>query len=91
MRAGHIPGAVSLPAKSLQAGGSFLPPQQLAAKFAAAGVDLGRPLTAYCTTGILASAVALAARLAAPAGPPAAIYDAGWLEWGRLAGVPIER
>lgn len=86
VRAGHISGAVNLPAASLLSEGRFLPPAELRARFAAAGVDLARPMVVYCMTGIQAATVALAAQLAAP-GARCAVYDGGWSEWGRMAGI----
>lgn len=86
VRAGHISGAVNLPAASLLSEGRFLPPAELRARFAAAGVDLARPMVVYCMTGIQAATVALAAHLAAP-GARCAVYDGGWSEWGRMAGI----
>ncbi|EFN50908.1 hypothetical protein CHLNCDRAFT_141671 [Chlorella variabilis] len=91
LRAGHIPGALNLPVQGLLRGGKFRSPEELRAVFGSADVDLSRPLVAYCATGIMASAVVLAARLAAPDGGGAAtaVYDGSWQEWGGLAGAPV--
>ncbi|KAI7842175.1 hypothetical protein COHA_004196 [Chlorella ohadii] len=88
LKAGHIPGAINLPAASLLSGGRFLPVADLRSQFASAGVDLTRPMVMYCMTGIQAATVVLAAQLVAP-GARCALYDGGWSEWGGLPGVPI--
>lgn len=88
LKAGHIPGAINLPAASLLSGGRFLPVADLRSQFASAGVDLTRPMVMYCMTGIQAATAVLAAQLVAP-GARCALYDGGWSEWGGLPGVPI--
>lgn len=54
-RAGHIPGARSLPCReNLDADGRFLPVAELRAKFAAVGVEAGTPVVSYCGSGVTA-------------------------------------
>jgi len=57
--------------------------------FAAAGVDIGRPVVASCGSGVTAGIVALA--LAILGRPDAAVYDGSWTEWGGRSDVPVER
>jgi len=54
-RAGHIPGARSLPCReNLDADGRFLPVAELRARFAAVGVQAGTPVVSYCGSGVTA-------------------------------------
>ena len=86
---GHIPGAKHLFFRSLLAeDGTFLPPAQIAARFAEAGIDLDRPLVASCGSGVTASVVLLGAALAGKA--DAALYDGSWSEWGADPATPKE-
>jgi thiosulfate/3-mercaptopyruvate sulfurtransferase len=86
--AGHIPGAVNLPFAELAPGGRFLRPEELRARFAAAGAAPGRELVAYCGSGVSACVLLLAAEVAGL--EPARLYPGSWSEWsGR--GLPVER
>lgn len=89
-RAGHIPGAISVPYTDLLgADGRFLQPAELAARLSAAGVALDQPLVAYCNGGVSATAVGTAAQLAGV--PRVEVYDGSWNEWGNREDTPIER
>lgn len=77
---GHIPGSRNLPYPQLfNADGTWKQGDALAAAFAAAGVDLDRPLAMTCGSGITASVLAFGAHLL---GRDAAVYDGSWTEWG---------
>jgi thiosulfate/3-mercaptopyruvate sulfurtransferase len=52
--AGHIPGAVNMPFAELAPHGRFPAPDELRARFEAAGAVPGRELAAYCGSGITA-------------------------------------
>ncbi|OAA27530.1 ketopantoate reductase [Frankia sp. EI5c] len=79
-RAGHIPGARSLPtAENLGPDGRFLPVERLRARFAAAGVGAGGgPVGVYCGSGVTAAheIAALAA-----AGFDATLFPGSWSAW----------
>ena len=61
LRGGHMPGALGLPVSSLVAeDGTLKPAPELAALFAAAGVELDRPAVATCGSGVSAAVIALA-------------------------------
>ena len=81
-RPGHIPGARSAPwSGNLDpATGRFLPADQLAARFAAVGVDPGTPVAAYCGSGVTACHDLLALTLAGVA--DTALYTGSWSQWG---------
>jgi thiosulfate/3-mercaptopyruvate sulfurtransferase len=80
-RQGHIPGAINLPWADLvdPETGVLLPPDMLAARFAAAGVDITKPIISTCASGIVSCMLALA--LYQFGIPNAAVYDGSWAEW----------
>jgi thiosulfate/3-mercaptopyruvate sulfurtransferase len=83
--AGHIPGAVNLPATSLQGpDGRFLPAAVLQRRFAEAGVDADTVL--YCGSGITAAQSLLALE---SAGGSAALYPGSWSDWIRDPAHPV--
>ncbi|MFD1033564.1 sulfurtransferase [Sphingomonas hankookensis] len=76
---GHIPGSINLHyAGFFQGDGTWRSPEELAALFADAGIDLDRPITTTCGSGITAAIPAFALHLL---GRDAALYDGSWTEW----------
>jgi thiosulfate/3-mercaptopyruvate sulfurtransferase len=83
-RAGHIPGAVNAPfAAHVGEDGRWRPPAGLAERFASLGVADGRPVGAYCGSGVTAASVVLALEVAGvtSAAAPADLYVGSWSEW----------
>lgn len=86
---GHIPGARHLFFRDLYSeDGTFLPAPKLRAAFAAAGVDLDRPVTTSCGSGVTASVLLFALHLLGK--DDAALYDGSWSEWGADPDTPKE-
>jgi thiosulfate/3-mercaptopyruvate sulfurtransferase len=77
--AGHIPGAISAPtSENVNPDGTFRIPEELAERFRALGATGGRPVGAYCGSGVTAAHEVLALTLA---GVPAALYPGSWSGW----------
>jgi thiosulfate/3-mercaptopyruvate sulfurtransferase len=89
LRSGHIPGSINVPFASLvNPDGTMRSADELAAIFAAAGVDPAGRVVASCGSGVTAGIIALA--LAVLGRSDAAIYDGSWSEWGGDHRLPIE-
>ena len=86
--AGHIPGAHNLPTGELAPGGRFLEPDELRARFEAAGASSAAEFGAYCGSGVAACVVVLASELAGIG--QARLYPGSWSEWSRR-GLPVAR
>lgn len=85
--AGHIPGAVNLPAGDLLADGGLREPDALRERFAAAGVGDGVPVGAYCGSGVTAAQAVLALHRAGRT--DAALYVGSWSHWITDPGRPV--
>ena len=89
LRSGHIPGSANLPwDEVVGSDGRLRQADDLATRFAAAGVDLDRPVWTTCGSGVTAAILALA--LARLGRAPIPLYDGSWSEWGALPHLPIE-
>lgn len=85
--AGHIPGAINVPALvHMQADGRLRPAWEVQRTLADAGVDASAGIVLTCSSGIASahSALALAA-----AGIDARVFPGGWSRWSRTPGRPI--
>ena len=89
LRGGHIPGSINLPYEHLyRPDGTLVPPADMKAVFERAGVDLTKPVTTTCGSGVTASVLALGLHLLGHR--QVAVYDGSWTEWGGRDDTPIE-
>ena len=91
-KAGHIPGAKSLPFDVLVGGGpagaTFYPVDQLKQVAAALGVDNGKPLITHCNTGHIAT-LTWFANSELLGNKQARVYDGSMEEWAKDASRPV--
>jgi thiosulfate/3-mercaptopyruvate sulfurtransferase len=86
-RAGHIPGAISVPWKSnIGPDGRLLPPDELRERYAAVGAHDGSQVVAYCGSGVNACHDLLAMELAGLTG--GRLYEGSWSDWSSRAELP---
>jgi thiosulfate/3-mercaptopyruvate sulfurtransferase len=92
-RAGHIPGAIHLPAtRLLTPGGTFRGAAEIEEAFRGAGAapDQAKEVFAYCRLGHRASLMWFA--MSQILGwEHARVYDGSWTEWGSCVGMPVQR
>ena len=78
---GHIPGSCNLPFFSLyQEDGTFKSRDELRAHFERSGIDLSKPVTTTCGSGVTACVLLFALHLIGH--DDTALYDGSWLDWG---------
>lgn len=80
--AGHIPGAISIPAlKNVDEAGRFLPADDLEMRFTARGIQPDKRTAIYCGSGIQACHMALAMEVAEVGVYDPAVYIGSWSDW----------
>ncbi|MEU6202195.1 sulfurtransferase [Micromonospora musae] len=77
--AGHVPGAVNVPAPEYVTNGRFPAAEALRERFATVGIAEGTAVGAYCGSGVTAAQAVLALHLAGR--PDAALYVGSWSNW----------
>ena len=90
-RSGHIPCSLNLPFDQFfDKDRNFVmrDAEELTQAIAAAGLDLDRPITASCGSGVTASMLAFGFYLIGK--KDVAVYDGSWSEWGMRPDTPIE-
>lgn len=87
-RAGHVPGAVNLPfTDNLDEQGRFLAPEQLRARFEAAGASAEREMIVYCGSGVTAAHDVLA--LQAAGFENVRLFPGSWSQWSADPARPV--
>ena len=89
-RAGHVPGAVSVPIDLLRMeGGQLKGPEELRRILEQAGVTKDKAVITYCTIGNRASEAWFALKYLLDY-PEARVYYGSWVDWGKATDTPIE-
>ena len=89
-RPGHIPGALNIDwRETLTPDGRFKTVPELQALFNSKGVSKNKEAVAYCNSGVRASALYFALRLAGYS--KARLYDGSWEDWGTDEKRPVEK
>jgi thiosulfate/3-mercaptopyruvate sulfurtransferase len=87
-RAGHVPGARTLPCReNLAPAGGFVAVEELRRRFAAAGVREGTDVISYCGSGITACHTLLALELAGLG--PGRLFAGSWSQWSHDVRRPV--
>jgi thiosulfate/3-mercaptopyruvate sulfurtransferase len=84
---GHIPGSANLPYTRLfNEDGTYKKGEALRTEFAAAGIDLDKPLVTTCGSGVTACSLLFGAHLLGK--EDVRLYDGSWSEWGADPATP---
>ena len=86
---GHMPGATSVPFLELTEAGHMKSEEGLRELFAAKKVDLNRPITTTCGSGVTAAVIALALDITGV--PQVSLYDGSWAEYAQRPEAVIEK
>jgi thiosulfate/3-mercaptopyruvate sulfurtransferase len=96
LASGHIPRSINVPYKAVLEPNdtlSFRSPEEIAAAYTAAGVDLSHalPIVTTCGSGVSAAVLSFAMHLATGREPSDfPVYDGSWSEWGSIDSLPKE-
>lgn len=88
-RPGHVPGALNAPWSGNLAGGRFLEPAALKARFRALGVKSESRVLVMCGSGVTACHDILALQMAGHPDGLVALYEGSWSDWSRDAELPV--
>jgi thiosulfate/3-mercaptopyruvate sulfurtransferase len=87
-RGGHMPGARNVHyATLLKPDGTLKSREEIAAVFAAAGVDVTKPVVTSCGSGVTAAILTLGLEILGARGH--ALYDGSWMDWGSAKDTPV--
>ena len=88
LSSGHMPGALNLPFPELIGkGGKLLGNDELKARLEGAGLDLNKPVTTTCGSGVTAAILTLA--LESIGHDDLSLYDGSWTDWATREDSPI--
>jgi thiosulfate/3-mercaptopyruvate sulfurtransferase len=88
IHSGHMPGAANVPFTELQQAGRMKSVQELRQILTSNRVDLEKPVTTTCGSGVTAAVVLLGLELAGA--KQVSLYDGSWAEYAAQPGATIE-
>ena len=86
---GHMPGAISVPYKDLVEEGGLKSAEKLRELFVSKGVDLEKPITTTCGSGVTAAVLTLG--LEVIGAKDVSLYDGSWAEYAQRPEAVIEK
>ncbi|NVK34585.1 MAG: 3-mercaptopyruvate sulfurtransferase [Rhodobacteraceae bacterium] len=88
LKSGHMPGAFNLPfTELLDEQGTFKTGEALKQAFDKSGIDLSKPITTSCGSGVTAAILTLGLTILGV--EDLKLYDGSWAEWGARSDVEI--
>jgi thiosulfate/3-mercaptopyruvate sulfurtransferase len=89
LSSGHMPGATSVPFPELVADGRLKSAEAIRGVYSAKGIDLERPITTTCGSGVTAAVLALGLEIAGAR--QVQLYDGSWAEYAQRPEAAIEK
>jgi thiosulfate/3-mercaptopyruvate sulfurtransferase len=86
---GHMPGATSVPFLELTEAGRMKNPEGLREVFAAKKVDIEKPITTTCGSGVTAAVIAMALEITGA--QQISLYDGSWADYAQRPDAVIEK